>query len=553
MSSNDFIMVVSHWYNCDKPDICALQHKVKDHFALQHRFSIFNANTVSSEAIPVYPLVSLRHLTDSLIGWGGTLALVGLGLNMRGTMLGLRRFVTLLLVPALMLGGFAVPAEATPQFSAITIDARNGKILFADSIDGLRHPASLTKMMTLYVLFQDLKAGQVTLNTQLKVSARAASMAPSKLGLKPGSTISIEDAIKGLVTRSANDAASTVAENLGGTEAKFAARMTRVARSIGMNRSNFANASGLPNPLQITTARDMATLGLRLMRDFPQYYPYFRIQQFVYKGQIIRTHNALVGRFEGTDGIKTGYVAASGYNLVTSTKRGDKRLVGVVMGGRSTSSRNAFMMRMFEKMFAKATEGTMIAALPGTSAGTINPLTNLKTSSTNKAPAQDVGTDDMAAAAAAAAAGPIEASGDEDQDQGQDQTALVNTAASASKTKVLQASLVPAGPITDKILPFKVKSASDAPVNVAGILASSWKIQIGAFPDKSQAEANLTALRGASVPELAGKQSYTMVLQQGTKMVYRARFAGFDANTARQACATIKKRGGDCMEISPQS
>jgi D-alanyl-D-alanine carboxypeptidase len=189
--------------------------------------------------------------------------------------------------------------------------------------------------------------------------------------------------------------------------------------------------------------------------------------------------------------------------------------------------------------------------LPGTSVGTINPLSNLKTASTNKAPAQDVSTDDMAAAAAAAASGPVDPSGDEDQTQ--DPSPLAADTVEPSKPKVLQAALEPTGPITDKILPFKVKSASDAPVNVAGILASSWKIQIGAFPDKSQAEASLTALRGASVPELSGKQSYTMVMQQGSKIVYRARFAGFDAATARKACGTIKKRGGDCMEISPQS
>jgi D-alanyl-D-alanine carboxypeptidase len=461
-----------------------------------------------------------------------------------------RRFVAAILVPALVLVNFVVPAQATPQFSAMTVDARNGKILFSNDVDGLRHPASLTKMMTLYVLFQDLKSGRIKLSTQLHVSARAASMAPSKLDLKPGSTISVEDAIKALVTRSANDVAATIAENLGGTEAKYAARMTKVAHSIGMTKSNFANASGLPNPLQITTARDMATLGLRLMRDFPQYYPYFRIQQFVYHGRIIRTHNALVGRFEGTDGIKTGYVAASGYNLVTSTKRGNKRLVGVVMGGRSAASRNAFMMRMFENMFAKASEGTMIAALPGTSAGTVNPLTNVKTASTTKAAAPDVGTDDMAAAAAAAAAGPVDPSGDEDQ------AALADTAANASKTKVLQASMEPVAPLgepTQTTLPFKVKSASDAPENLTGILASSWKIQIGAFPDKSQAEAKLTALRGTSLPVLEGKQAYTMVLQKGTTIVYRARFAGFDAASARQACAAIKKKGETCMEVAPQS
>ena len=460
----------------------------------------------------------------------------------------MRRLIVLALIPALLLTSSVAHAQSTPQFSAITVDARNGKILFADSIDGPRRPASLTKMMTLYVLFQDLKAGRIKLSTQLKVSARAASMAPSKLDLKPGSTISVEDAIKGLVTRSANDVACAIAENLGGTESNYAARMTRVAHSIGMTKSNFANASGLPNPMQITTARDMATLGLRLMRDFPQYYPYFRIQEFVYQGRIIRTHNALVGNFEGTDGIKTGYVAASGYNLVTSTKRGDKRLVGVVLGGRSTSSRNAFMMRMFEKLFAKASDGTMIAALPGTSAGTINPLSNLKTASTDKATEPNIGTDDMAAAAAAAAAGPVDPSGDEE-----DQSALADTATQVSQPKVLQANLEPTGPITDKILPFKVKSTSDAPVSMAGILATSWKIQIGAFPDKNLAEAKLTAMRGSAVPGLADKQSYTMVFQQGTKIYYRARFAGFDETSAKQACAVIKKQGGNCTEVSPKS
>lgn len=489
---------------------------------------------------PVYLLVSQNHLTGDY--WAdGNLARWNFKLNM----FGLRRLVVSMLVPALLIAGFVSPAQAAPQFSAVTIDARNGKILFANSIDGTRPPASLTKMMTLYVLFQDLKAGRIKLSTQLQVSARASSMAPSKLDLKPGSTISVEDAIKGLVTRSANDVAATIAENLGGTESNYAARMTRVARSIGMTRSNFANASGLPNPQQVTTARDMATLGLRLMRDFPQYYPYFRIQQFVYRGQVVRTHNALVGRFEGTDGIKTGYVAASGYNLVTSTKRGNKRLVGVVFGGRSANARNAFMMRMFENTFPKATEGETIAAMAGTSAGTINPIANLKVASTSMAPAPDIGTADMAAAAAAAATGPVDPSGD-----GEDQSALAET---ADKTQVLQASLVPVGVAPEKILPFKVKSTSDAPVNVAGILASSWKIQIGAFPDKNMAEAKLTALRGSSLAELKGKQPYTMVLQQGAKIFYRARFAGFDEVTARQACASLKKRGDICMEISPQS
>ena len=459
----------------------------------------------------------------------------------------LKRLAVLLLVPLLAFAGSTNLAFANPQFSAITVDARNGKILFEDNIDGPRHPASLTKMMTLYVLFQDLKAGRISRNTLFHVSARASQMAPSKLDLKAGGTISVDDAIKGLVTRSANDAAATIAENLGGTEASFAARMTRVAHSIGMAHSNFANASGLPNPLQITTARDMATLGLRLMRDFPQYYPYFRIQQFVYHGQLVRTHNALVGHFEGTDGIKTGYIAAAGYNLVTSTKRGDKRLVGVVLGARSTASRNVFMMRMMEKLFGQAQDGTTVAALPGTTKGMINPVAQMKTASTDKAPpAPD--SKDLAAAAADAAQGPIDASGEEDQG------ALAQVAAKASGPKVLQANLEAAPPVIGTTeLPFKVKSVSDKPQDVTGLLAASWKIQIGAYPDKNQAEAKLTALHGAAIAQLDGKQAFTIAFKKGSSTLYRARFAGFDEKSAKQACAAISKHGETCMTVSPQS
>ena len=209
--------------------------------------------------------------------------------------------------------GIAAPAvQAKAKFAAITVDARNGKLLYAENADAIRHPASLTKMMTLYVLFRDLKAGKIRLSSPIRMSARAASMAPSKLGVKPGKSITVETAIRALVVKSANDVAAAVAENLGGTERAFAQRMTSTARAIGMSRTTFVNASGLPDPAQVTTARDMATLGLRLMRDFPQYYPYFRTQSFVYNGRTIKGHNRLLGRYEGTDGIKTGYINASG-------------------------------------------------------------------------------------------------------------------------------------------------------------------------------------------------------------------------------------------------
>ncbi|MEI7598841.1 MAG: D-alanyl-D-alanine carboxypeptidase family protein, partial [Aestuariivirga sp.] len=270
---------------------------------------------------------------------------------------------------ALAVGLIPATVHAAPQFSALTIDARNGKVLYANDIDGIRHPASLTKMMTLYLLFQDLSAGKLTMNSPITVSARCTGMAPSKLGVKAGQSITAETATRALVVKSANDIACAVAETLGGTESAFAQRMTRTARGLGMSRTLFLNASGLPNPRQVTSARDMATLGLRLMRDYPQYYPYFRTRSFVYQGKTIKGHNRLLGAYEGTDGIKTGYVAASGFNLVTSVRRGEKRLVGVVLGGKSGASRDAYMKQMLSKYFDDATNGGTIAAYAGSSKG----------------------------------------------------------------------------------------------------------------------------------------------------------------------------------------
>jgi D-alanyl-D-alanine carboxypeptidase len=257
------------------------------------------------------------------------------------------------------------PAAYKPPFSAIAIDAYSGKSIYERSPDEPRYPASLTKMMTLYLLFQDLEAGKVTTNSRFTVSAYAASQAPSKLGLKPGQTIRVEDAILALVTKSANDVAVTIAENLGGSEAKFAERMTRTARSIGMTRTTFRNASGLPDLQQRTTARDMATLGLRLQRDFPKEFTYFARPSFTFAGRVVRTHNRLLGRMRGVDGIKTGYTRASGFNLVTSAGRDGKRLVGAVMGGASGGARNRYMAAMLESAFPKAGKGKLIALAAG--------------------------------------------------------------------------------------------------------------------------------------------------------------------------------------------
>jgi D-alanyl-D-alanine carboxypeptidase len=210
----------------------------------------------------------------------------------------------------------------SPKFASIIVDANSGTVLTASSPDGIRHPASLTKIMTLYLLFERLDAGKIKLDTEMPVSAHAADQDPTKLDLKPGHTIRVEDAIKGLVTRSANDAAVVIAEYIGGSEDEFAKMMTRKARALGMSRTVYRNASGLPNDEQVTTARDQSTLGRAIQDRFPRYYRYFSTTVFSYHGQSIRNHNHLLGDVEGVDGIKTGYTRASGFNLVTCSSLG---------------------------------------------------------------------------------------------------------------------------------------------------------------------------------------------------------------------------------------
>jgi D-alanyl-D-alanine carboxypeptidase len=251
----------------------------------------------------------------------------------------------------------------SPQFSSIVVDANSGATLSAASPDASRHPASLTKIMTLYLLFERLEAGKMKLDTDMPVSEHASEQAPTKLGLKPGQTIKVEDAIKGLVTRSANDAAVVIAEAIGGDENDFARLMTRKARALGMSRTTYRNASGLPDDEQVTTARDQSTLGRAIQDRFPSYYRFFSTEAFIYHGQSIRNHNHLLGSVEGVDGIKTGYTRASGFNLVTSMRRGNRHLVGVVMGGRTGGSRDAIMRGLLAENLEKASAKRTVAAI----------------------------------------------------------------------------------------------------------------------------------------------------------------------------------------------
>jgi D-alanyl-D-alanine carboxypeptidase len=236
-----------------------------------------------------------------------------------------------------------------PPYAAIVVDDKSGFVLHEVSVDEPRRPASLTKIMTLYLLFEQLEDGKLNLDTPLPVSSRAAMQNPTKLGLKPDQTIKVEDAIKGLVTRSANDAAVVIAEAIGGSEEEFAKLMTLKARALGMTSTTYVNASGLPADEQITTARDQAVLGRAIQHRFPDYYQYFATPSFHYKGAEIRNHNALLGQVKGVDGIKTGYTEASGYNLVSSVRRDDRHIVAVVLGGTSNAARDARMRQLIEE------------------------------------------------------------------------------------------------------------------------------------------------------------------------------------------------------------
>jgi D-alanyl-D-alanine carboxypeptidase len=268
-------------------------------------------------------------------------------------------------------------ASYHPPYADIVVDDNSGQVLHEADPDAPRHPASLTKVMTLYLLFGELEAGKLKLDSNLPISEHAAVQNPTKLGLRAGQTIKVEDAIKGICTKSANDAAVVVAEALGGSEEAFAQMMTRKARALGMTNTVYVNASGLPAEEQITTARDQALLGRAVQRRFPTYYPYFSLPAFAYRGRFMSNHNSLLRTVDGVDGIKTGYTEASGYNLISSTRRGARRIVAVILGERSNGARDTRMRGLIEQHIVRASNertaaeivehediGTDVAVLP---------------------------------------------------------------------------------------------------------------------------------------------------------------------------------------------
>jgi D-alanyl-D-alanine carboxypeptidase len=287
------------------------------------------------------------------------------------------------------------PAHAQDRYAAIVMDARTNEVLLEDQADETRYPASLTKMMTLYMLFEAIERGDVSLETRFTASRNASRQPPSRLGLacsrrRGCDSITVEQAIRALVVQSANDVATMVAERLGGSEARFAANMTARARELGMRDTRFANASGLPDTRHRTSARDMAILSQALWRDFPEYYHYFQTPSFAWRRGSGRNHNRLLGQVDGVDGIKTGYTRASGFNLATMAERNGRRVIVVVMGGESAAARDAQVAYLVEGAYQEyarredpnagyaALTGRrldgMTGAPPSTAVATVRPL-----------------------------------------------------------------------------------------------------------------------------------------------------------------------------------
>ncbi|WP_041320453.1 D-alanyl-D-alanine carboxypeptidase [Hyphomicrobium denitrificans] len=552
----------------------------------------------------------------------------------------------------LALAGISVPRAnaATNKHAAFVVDVNSGAVLHNDDGDAIRHPASLTKMMTLYLTFELLESGRLKMSDMITISEHAASVAPSKLDLKPGDQISVADGIKAIVTKSANDIAVALAEKIGGTEANFVRLMNTRARELGMMKSHFENPSGLPDDDHVSTARDMATLALHLMDDFPGYYTIFATRTFTYRGKSYRNHNTMLNTFAGVDGIKTGYTRASGFNLVTSVHRGGRHLVGVVFGGSTAASRNAEMRVLLTKAFtrastAKTRKPMLIAKLRGGPKIASRPASrDPKTRDVavaepegrpaksprrvagignRETPIQIFKVKHVPLAAKPAAASADETTDMQDTD-GPAETGAVQTAnadrnadagflAAAERlgrrAEMLGASdRVPAtepAPIAKPVAfapasapvaaaepaPMPTAPANRAPSSpaprqrglppstlnaqasaltggpepspppaqsaqrqVTRISATSggYEVQIGAYGSIADAQRALNSVQDRAKRLLAGVPSVTHPGTVNGKQIFRARFAGFDADRAASTCTELRRKGVDCFVMAGQ-
>lgn len=481
----------------------------------------------------------------------------------------------------------AAHSSYQPSQSSIVVDVNSGAVLQATNADAPRHPASLTKIMTLYLLFERLEAGKLKMSSELPVSAHAAAQAPSKLGLKPGETIRVETAIRSIVTKSANDVAVIVAEAIGGDEVSFGRMMTAKARALGMMHTFYHNASGLPDDQQITTARDQSILARAMQDRFPQYYPYFSTRSFVFRGKEMRNHNHLLGRIPGVDGMKTGYIRASGFNIVTSVRRGKRHIIAVVFGGRTARARDVRVVNLIDNNINIAAvkrtapplvEGVAVASkvkdLPAAK-GALAPVPT-------PAPAREPAREQVAAGAATEA--PSIGSTDPIKPNAV-KTFIVHPG------KMQSASLSPVPIDSRKLVPVPANSAMASVTTIAtvkgeappahaakpGILGTlpagsakvasagaavpmpaaaepvakqrpaGWMIQVGAFDDEKDAKHRLNICRNKAKDVLAKADPFTEKVSKGERALYRARFAGLDKEQAENACKHLKRSDIPCM------
>jgi D-alanyl-D-alanine carboxypeptidase len=501
-------------------------------------------------------------------------------------------------------GRVRMPSSPTDPLkdAALIVDGATGKVIYGRNELAERHPASLTKMMTLYLLFDALKTGKVTMQTQMPVSFHASIQKPTKLSLRPGQTIDVDTAIRAIVIRSANDVAVVIAEALGGTESHFAEMMTARARQLGMRETNYHNASGLPDPLQISTASDLAVLGRHLAYDYPQYFPYFGLAGFSYKGAWYPTHDNLIGRYDGADGIKTGYTGASGFNLVSSVTRGTTHLIAVVMGGRTAMRRDLEMVRLLDQTF------TQVAGNPNLVARANVPWRQVAQNAPSPARAgfslPEVSTNKFAALS------PVPSTVQRDDEDAAESVRAADENFSLIHAEVLAAKPAPAPapqiaaqpaskpaapPAVPAVSPLVAKNAGPAPAirpspRPDAVLAASqtqlvktavntpanaprpqmrpslredmgegdaeitpspghnWTIQIGAYADKALADAQLKTYYGKAQDVLARASRIIAPIQSSSgHTLYRARFGLFAEQEAREVCNRLTQRGQTCF------
>jgi D-alanyl-D-alanine carboxypeptidase len=478
-------------------------------------------------------------------------------------------------------GHHAAAAESyEPSYSSIVVDANSGAVMQATNADSPRHPASLTKIMTLYLLFERLEAGKIKPTTEMPVSPHAAAQAPSKLGLKPGQTIDVETAIRAIVTKSANDVAVIVAEALGGDETEFAKLMTAKARALGMMHTTYHNASGLPDDLQMTTARDQAILGRAIQDRFPKFYSYFSTRYFAYHGRMIRNHNHLLGSVPGVDGIKTGYIHDSGFNIVTSVRRNGRHIVAVVFGGHTAAARDARVLSLIDNNINIA---SLKRTAPPMIEGTETAETRAKEIKETKESAAKE-TKEKVASAAPSHNEPALGSTDPIKPNPvktftvqlgsmhaaslwplpSDSRKLMPAPATAKPYTVTNVAItrrhVPAPPDEKPhslgVLPGKLASASDnlpvtsvMPEPAAKVRGGGWMIQVGAFPDENEAKQRLNAAQEKAKEQLGAANPFTERTSKGDKAMYRARFAGLDKDQAETACKHLKHSEMPCMVL----